>query len=385
MSQHKPSLFTLFLVVFTELIGFGLIIPVLPQLASLYQINYFSLGILMSAFSFAQFIAAPILGHWSDKIGRKPVLVISKFGSMLAYIILAFSKNYWMFLAARLLDGFTGGNIAVARAYIADITEPKNRSKGMALIGISFGLGFIIGPALGGFLHNGEKGQFITALVAASLSAIALLLTIFLLKEPQNKKEYIPASKNFIVNIKNIKHPLLFTVFGSYFVYMMVFSGFETTFVMFTEYVFKLTTKQNSLLFMYAGLIGLLVQGGLSRKSSKKLTKHTISGLLILSLGFLGMAYSTSIEQLLFFMTFFSIGIALINTFFPSLVSLYTTDHNRGFIMGIYESIGSISRIAGPLCAYSVSIHLIQTEYIGFSLLTLLVAIVLFIKTKQKN
>ena len=159
--------FVLFVVVFTELIGFGIIIPVLPQLAKSFQLNYFSLGVLMAAFSFAQFIAAPFLGHLSDRVGRKPVLIFSKLGTMLSYILLAYAHTYWLFLLARLFDGFTGGNIAVARAYICDSTTKKGRAKGMAIIGISFGLGFIIGPALGGLLYQERHGQWLISLVAA--------------------------------------------------------------------------------------------------------------------------------------------------------------------------------------------------------------------------
>ena len=362
----NSSLTTLFIVVFTELIGFGLIIPVLPQLAAKYQLNYFSIGILMSAFSAAQFIAAPILGHLSDKFGRKKILALSKAGSVLAYLVLAISQSYWMFLAARLLDGFTGGNIAVARAYISDVTTKKNRARGMALIGISFGLGFIIGPALGGFLHNETNGQLITSLVAASLSAIAFIMTIVFLKEPEQKTPYTTTHFNLIEKLKNIKQPILLLIFAVYFLYMMVFSGFETTFVMFTDAIFKLNTQQNSLLFMYAGLVGLVVQAGLSKKASHNHIKFTFIGFTILGLGFLGLSQAVSLAHLMLFMGFFSIGIALINTFLPALVSSLATTHNKGFIMGIYESIGSLSRIVGPLAAYSISINHIRTEYFGF-------------------
>ena len=165
MMGNKP-LFILFFVVFTELIGFGIIIPVLPQLAKTYQLNYFSLGVLMAAFSFAQFIAAPFLGHLSDKFGRKPVLIFSKAGTMLAYCILAYAQTYWVFLFARLLDGFTGGNIAVARAYVCDVTLHKDRAKGMAIIGIAFGLGFIVGPAISGFFYTEALGHWMISLIA---------------------------------------------------------------------------------------------------------------------------------------------------------------------------------------------------------------------------
>jgi len=148
--SYKKPFFTIFLIVATELIGFGLIIPILPQLALQFNPTGLQLGILLSAYSFAQFFAAPLLGGLSDKWGRKPILVLSKAGTVVSYVILAFSGSYSLFLVSRLLDGFTGGNIAVARAYLNDITAPEDRAKGMAIIGISFGVGFIIGPGIGG-------------------------------------------------------------------------------------------------------------------------------------------------------------------------------------------------------------------------------------------
>ena len=375
MTSLRRSLFVLFLVVATELIGFGLIIPVLPQLAAKFNADHVMLGVLMASFSFAQFFSAPILGHLSDKYGRKPVLVLSKLGTVVAYIVLAFSKSYWMFLFARLLDGFTGGNIAVARAYIADVTTEKNRSKGMAIIGMSFGFGFIIGPALGGILHNDVNGQFVTCLVAAALSLLAMVLTMLLLEESKAKTEASQHIFRFIENLRAIKQPIVMVICGAYLFYMLVFSGFETTFVMFTETLFQLTTKQNSLLFMYAGIIGLIVQGYFSRKQFGSQDVLVFVGCVILACGFLGMSFSTSVLMLMFFMGFFSMGIAFINTFMPALLSCYTNAGNRGVVMGVYESIGSVSRIFGPLIAYSFSFQLLYLEYRVFAVVVFCVGV----------
>jgi DHA1 family tetracycline resistance protein-like MFS transporter len=201
MSASKASLGILFLVVATELIGFGLIIPVLPQIAISFEADPTLLGVLMAAYSFAQFIAAPLLGALSDKYGRKPLLVISKLGTVFAYILLALSQSYVLFLIARLLDGFTGGNISVARAYVADVTSAENRSKGMAVIGIAFGTGFVLGPALGGFLFREGGGHFVPALVAGSLSLIAAILTILFLKEPEKRQESKSAASQLVSGI----------------------------------------------------------------------------------------------------------------------------------------------------------------------------------------
>tara|TARA_B100000427_G_scaffold329834_1_gene348349 strand:+ start:15769 stop:16923 length:1155 start_codon:yes stop_codon:yes gene_type:complete len=377
MKFFKSHLFILFVVVFTELIGFGLIIPVLPQIASQYNLSHFMLGILMSAFSFAQFFAAPLLGHWSDKFGRKPVLIFSKLGTVLAYVLLAYANSFTLFLAARLLDGFTGGNIAVARAYIADVTSVKDRAKGMAVIGISFGLGFIFGPALGGIFYALPSGQFVASLVASSLSMIALLVTIFFLKEPPSKVK-VTANVSLVRSVFSIKNNVLLIVCFIYFVYMLSFSGFETTFSIFTHYVFDLSIRNNSLLFMYAGIIGLIIQLFLTKKASANFVRFIMLGFCCLCVGFFGMAQVTSLSMLIMFLAIFAIGISFVNTFMPALLSSYTTDQNRGLVMGVYESTGSVSRIIGPLIAYSIAVSYIQLEYMIYGFLIFLLIPIIY-------
>jgi DHA1 family tetracycline resistance protein-like MFS transporter len=382
MALNK-SLLILFFVVFTELIGFGLIIPVLPQLALQYHTNHFTLGLLMASFSLAQFIASPILGYLSDIYGRKPLLILSKLGTVLAYILMAYAQSYWMFLFARLLDGFTGGNIAVARAYIADITTEETRSKGMAVIGISFGLGFIVGPALGGFLFHGPHGQMITAFVAASLSLIAALITWLYLEESHTRKK-IASSHDRLKGLFQLKNKAVLVIFVSFFLYMISFSGFETTFSLFTNTFFDFSLRQNSFFFMYAGLVGLVVQGCITRYSFRQFKLLCALGLGLLSLGFFGLASAGTVTELMLFVALISVGVSLVNTFMPSLLSMVTTTDNNGVVMGAYESIGSISRVIGPLIAYSVSFQLLRQEYFAFSLLVAIVAIFLYATLTQR-
>jgi len=377
MRLFKSHLFILFLVVFTELIGFGLIIPVLPQIASDYHVSHFMLGVLMASFSFAQFFSAPLLGHWSDTFGRKPILIVSKCGTVLAYIILAYANSFYLFLLARLIDGFTGGNIAVARAYIADVTTKENRAKGMAVIGISFGLGFIFGPALGGILYSLPKGQFIAFFVASGLSFLAVLLTSLFLKEPESKKQ-VQTKKRFLSQLFSIKQLIILILCLIYFLYMVSFSGFETTFAIFTSSTLSLSIQENSMLFMYAGIVGLIVQVFLTKRASTQFVHFIMIGFLCLALGFLGMAYVTNIVVLLIALSVFSVGISFVNTFMPALVSTNTPDESKGVVMGVYESIGSMSRIIGPLIAYSIAITYIRIEYAFFGMLMLLLIPIMY-------
>ncbi|NBV42552.1 MFS transporter, partial [bacterium] len=286
-NRRFKEFFTLYLIVATELIGFGLIIPILPQLAYQLEQNRFMMGLLLAAYSLAQFVAAPILGSLSDKYGRKPILVISKLGSVAAYAILAVATNYWMFFLSRLLDGFTGGNISAARAYAADITSEEDRPKGMAIIGIAFGTGFILGPALGGFLYGlGNQGHVIAAWTAGLMSFLALLLTIFLLKEPERRN--VSSTQSFLPKFREaFSNRSIQLICAAQAIYMILFSAFESTFSVYTFETFRFTEKTNSLIFLYIGLLALVVQGTITRRAPKNLRLVTILGFVIAAVGFM--------------------------------------------------------------------------------------------------
>ena len=356
----KRSLFVLFLVVATELIGFGLIIPVLPVLAAQFDINYFLLGILMASFSFAQFIAAPFLGSLSDRYGRKPILILSKCGTIFSYIILAYSQSFSMFLFARLLDGFTGGNIAVARAYIVDITNHQSRPKGMAIIGISFGIGFVLGPILGSILFQFSNGLFVASLVAGGFSFCALLFTIFLLDEPKTHSTTFSVVQQFSLSISQLKQAPVIIVCITYLMYMILFSGLETTLSMFLSYIFLLDPNQISLVFVFSGIVGFVCQGMLSRYASTKYVPFVSCGLACLSLCFVGLALSKTMIFVLFFLAILTVSICFVTVYLPSLLSTFVESDKIGAVMGVYEGIGSLGRVLGPLIAYSVPLLWIE-------------------------
>lgn len=373
----KKSFLVIFLIVATELIGFGLIIPVLPQLAAQFETNRWLLGVLMASYSFAQFLAAPLLGSLSDKWGRKPILVASKLGTVAAYALLAYANTFTLFLIARLIDGFTGGNISVARAYITDITTPENRPKGMAIIGISFGVGFIIGPALGGLVYATPDGQWLASIVAGSLSLMAAVLTMLLLDESKKvsksseSQPLLPVFKQ-IWNQSSIR-----LICITYCIYMIVFSGFETSFSMYTDALFGFTAKQNSQLFFYIGLLALFIQGSISRKASPKLRQFTLFGFAAVSIGFWCLSVSGSLPTLLASLAILSLGISLINSYLPSLLSLYCPDDQRGQVMGVYEGIGSLSRVIGPMLAYSVILAGPRSGYFSYGIILMMTLVFL--------
>ena len=322
----------------------------------------------MASFSIAQFIASPILGALSDRFGRKPVLIISKLGTVISYVILAYANNYYLFLIARLLDGFTGGNIAVARAFVSDVTDNKSRSKGMAIIGISFGVGFIFGPILGAFLYHGMNGQLVTSLVAGGLSFLAMMFTIFLLKEPNVHKPVVSVWDNLKNGVSEFKKVHVLFVFVTYFLYMVIFSGFETTFSMYLTYVFSMTLNEIMLMFVFSGVVGLIVQGYISRKTTLRFRLYIALGILFLSISFFGLAFFNTFNMLLVFLTFLSISISVIVVFMPSLLSSLVDSKRLGVAMGLYEGFGSLGRIFGPLIAYILPLSEIRFQYILYGI-----------------
>ncbi len=365
--MNKKAAIILFLVVATELIGFGLIIPILPQIAVDLNITSMLLGVLLGSYSFAQFIGAPILGALSDKYGRKPVLVVSKLGSVVSYGILAYATSFHVFLIARLLDGFTGGNIATARAYIADITTEENRSKGMAIIGIAFGVGFVLGPAIGGLIFQFGNQQTFPALIAGLFSFIALLLTIILLPEPHIRRP----TTSVMVQLKNLpkllKTPALAQVLILQLVFMVIFSGFETTFSIFTDHTFSFSKAQNSQIFAYIGVLMLIIQGYLSRKREAKPNKWIYVGGTLAGISFLGLALAPNVIWLLCTLVVLAVGVGLFFTYTPAYFSTLLPPESQGEGMGVFESIGSFSRFIGPMVAATLIFVHMRGTYILFA------------------
>jgi len=382
--DKKRAFFILFLIVATELIGFGLIIPILPQIASRFEQTPLMIGLLLAAYSAAQFIAAPILGALSDRFGRKPILLISKLGTVFSYILLAMAGSYWLIFVSRLMDGFTGGNISAAKAYAADITTPEERPKGMAVIGMAFGTGFILGPALGGFLYGiGNYGHSIAALVAGSLSLLAFFLTFFFLKEPE--KHHEATRQSFGDTLKLFGNRGIATICIIQVGFMVLFSSFESTFSLFTAQGFGFNERQNSFLFLYVGILALFIQGGLTRRAPKSLVRTTVIGLVAAGLGFLAMHASGSLAFLLVALAILSLGVGLVNSYLPSLLTVVSPGGNRGAVIGIYEGIGSLSRIIGPFFGYWALTSPLDHGYGYFAvILVLLAALLVFGFRSQK-
>ncbi|MEM7231692.1 MAG: MFS transporter, partial [Planctomycetota bacterium] len=386
----------IFLTVFLDLVGFSIIFPLFPEMLDYYFGNegnelLSSLaggegeegyarakvlfgGLLGSLYSILQFICAPLWGSYSDRVGRKPVLMVTVSGLALSYLLWFFSGSFAILLMARFLGGAMSGNIAVASAAIADTTDAKNRTKGMAIIGIAFGLGFVCGPAIGaGLSHeslNLEKliGGFGVNPFSAPAAMAFLLSCLNLFWIHKRFQETHPEEKRGQSTISRPINP--FKLFRRYefagvnrantvyFLFILLFAGMEFTLVFLAKDYFGYNSFQMGGIFLYIGFIILLVQGGLVRRLAPKLgeKKLAIGGLFALPFGFLLAGFSGDPESLGMFyggLALLAVGSASITPSMSGLVSRYTPAGRQGEIQGVFRSIGALGRAVGPLLACS--------------------------------
>ena len=351
----------LFLVVVIDLIGFGIIIPLLPFFAEHYQASPFQVGLLMAVYSLTQFVAAPFWGRLSDRIGRRPVLLFSLAGAILAYLWLGVAEELWALFAARAVGGFMAGNISAAFAYVADITTRETRAKGMGVIGAAFALGFTIGPAIGGILagsdpHNADFQS--PAFAAAGLSAFALILGIFTLKESLSdeikkriaEKPKEIQSKQFQIALKkpNIRLLLILS-----FLAVFAFAGIEATFALWSRRQYGWGPEQNGYLFALIGFSGALLQGGLIGRMSKRFGEANliVQGSIALTLGIGLIPFATELWMLIIVMLIAVYGFSVISPSLNGLISLETDEEDQGGMMGVARSATTLARVGGPAWA----------------------------------
>jgi DHA1 family tetracycline resistance protein-like MFS transporter len=347
----------LFLTVFVDLVGFGIIVPFLPFFAESLHAAPDEVTLLMTAFSLAQFVAAPLWGRLSDRVGRKPVLAATLCGLAVAYVWLAFASSLAELFAARVFAGLMAGNIAVAQAAAADLTTPEQRPKAMGMIGAAFGLGFLVGPAIGGVLAGVRIAQSAIAapaFAAASLSTAALVLALFLLKESRPKAG---ADKHGPGRIQSLRetfaNPGLRIFIVMAFLVPLAFAGVESTLALWTERAFGWNAEQNGYFFAFLGLIAVLTQGLLvgilSRRTSEARmvaagAAASVVGLLLVALA-PGFAAAVAGFGLIVF------GISLATPAIASLISRVSAESVQGTVMGASHAAQALARILGPAAA----------------------------------
>jgi MFS transporter, DHA1 family, tetracycline resistance protein len=350
-----------FLIVFVDLVGFGIIIPLLPFYGEHFGASPAEVGLLMASYSLTQLLAAPIWGRLSDRVGRRPVLIVSLVGIALAYVWLAFADNLSTLFAARAVAGIMAGNIGVAFAYVADITDSSNRAKGMGVVGAAFGLGFIFGPAIGGILAGSDPdlaNYRLPALTAAAFSAIATILAITLLKESLSpelrvQQRLLSRRKRWQQLRDALAQPGVGLVIGLAFLANFVFAGMETTFAMWSRRAFGWGPEQNGYLFAFVGLLAAAIQGGLVGRLARQFGEGrlVVAGAAALAVGMLLIPFSHSLAVLLVAMTIVACGFSVVSPSLNSLVSLRVPPGAQGGVMGVTRSATTLARVVGPIWA----------------------------------
>jgi DHA1 family tetracycline resistance protein-like MFS transporter len=347
----------LFFIVFIDLLGFGIIIPQLPFYGVHFGASPAAVTLLMSCYSLAQFFMSPVLGRLSDRIGRRPVLMVSTACSCLAYLWLGFANALWMLFAARLLAGAGAGNIAAAQAYITDVTSPEKRAKGMGMIGAAFGLGFTIGPWLGGIVAGSNptaEALQRPAFVAAGLSALAFLLVVGLLKESLPKTGApAPRASRWELARSSWHRPALRLLILLFFAVTAAFAGMETTFALWTKEAFGWGPEQVGWLFFFVGCVLIVVQGVLIGPLSRRLgeARLVLIGSAAIALGLATVTFASSVPILLCASACLALGMGLLNPSINSLISRQAGAEERGGVMGVAQSAASLARVVGPAVA----------------------------------
>ena len=358
-SEDKKPLVIIFLTVFIYLLGFGIVIPTIPLLSTQLGATSLQTGLLLSVYSLMQFIFSPVWGRLSDRFGRRKILLLCLAGEVFAYLLFAQSKNLTMLFIARGLSGFFGASISTASAYISDITPPNERSKGMALIGAAFGLGFLFGPAIGGVLtiwaeHLSEDTFFRASFSSYWVAGLCLLTFLFALKflkesRPENAQIAERVSR-FKGIFEAFQRPTVGPLIFVFLLSSLSMSTMEATLVLFTKDRFGWGIKEVSFGFAYIGVWIVITQGYLVRKLIPKFGEKQVlrTGLILMAIGLSTIAISKSIWILALAQTFLAVGVGFTNPSTLGSISLLTNANEQGSILGTTQSMSSLGRILGP-------------------------------------
>jgi len=349
---------TLFFIVFIDLVGFGVVIPLLPYYGLTFHATPFAITTMMACYSLAQFIASPLLGMLSDRVGRKPVILASLVCSVVSYLWLGFATQLWMLFAARLLAGAGAGNISAAQAYVADVTPPDQRAKGMGMIGAAIGLGFTVGPAIGGAVAGGNAQSAHLAwpaFVAAALSAAAFALAFTRLEESLTHKSVERVGRLAMARAAT-ERPVLRLLILLIFVAIAAFAGMETTFALWAHDGFGWGPFQVGMIFFYVGILLSALQGGAIGRLTKAVgeTNLVIGGGAILAIGLFALTFAYALWFVLVATALLAIGMGMFSPAMSSLISKQAADNERGGVLGLSQSAQSLARIVGPAVAGAV-------------------------------
>ena len=360
-SKHTAHLL-IFLTVLIDLIGFGILIPILQPFAAKFGASDMQAMWLMGIYSLMQFFFSPVLGRWSDRIGRRPVIIASLVGSMLGYLIIAQAENpvlsmngklsLALLFTARVVTGICGASFSTAQAYLADITAPEKRAGVMGMIGAAFGLGFVLGPVIGGLTSDTRFGPSLPFYIAAAMSFLNALFCWKSLPEtlPPEKRGEVRAKVSIAGTMKRMGHTHFPAVLVSNFLVIMAFSVMTATFVIWAGKELHYSQRQIGLLFGFIGIIAILIQGGLIRRIAKNgnEAKLALAGAVAMVLSLALLPWGAALSVLLGVMALMSVGNSLTTPTLNTLASRCGTVQTQGETMGAMSGAGSLGRFFGP-------------------------------------
>ena len=360
-------LLPIFLIVLVDVLGFTIILPLLPFYSEHLGASPAVVGALVSTYAIFQLIAGPILGQLSDRHGRRPILLVSQIGTLIGFLILAFSTHVWMLFLARAIDGVTAGNLTIAQAYISDVTKPENRAKSFALIGIAFGFGFLVGPAIAGFLAN--FGYQAPIFAASALSLTTIFCTFFLLPRREAVHEYNEAAAldpgpggrrlsliswgEYRVYFRNKE---LARLLIQWLLFSFSFSTFISGFALFAERRYMwgnhpVGVREVGYIFAFTGFLGIIMQGGVVGRMVKWLGEPKVVriGFLTTALAYAAVGLTRTVGQLLWVTGFSSVGGSGLRPALTSIITQKAGKREQGVILGLTQSLMSVAQITAPL------------------------------------
>ena len=354
----KSPLLAIFLIVSVDVLGLTIILPLLPFYAEKLGASPATVGLLVSSYAFCQLIAGPILGRMSDQMGRRPLLLVSQLGTFIGFLILAYANALWLVFLSRIIDGATAGNLSLAQAYISDVTKPEERAKSFALIGIAFGMGFLLGPAISGFLVQYSYQYPIFA--AAALSATSILATYFLL--PASTPAAGEPRKFTVLDwgnyLRYFRQPTLAPLLWQFLAFALTFSLFMTGFPLFAERRFTWNghpfgAKEVGYVYAYLGFLGVILQGGLMGRLVKAFGEINLvrGGFFFALAGLAALAFTHSIPVMLVVAAAASLGTGMNRPALTSMITQRADRSEQGVVLGLTQSLNSVAAISAPAIA----------------------------------
>ncbi|MGD0310569.1 MAG: MFS transporter [Acidobacteriota bacterium] len=349
--MKRSPLVIVFLTVFIDLLGFGIVLPLIPYYAEAYHASSRAIGLLMSSYSLMQFIFTPIWGRLSDRYGRRPPILISLAGSCIGFLIFGLARTLPMLFFGRMVAGIAGAIIPTANAYIADVTAPEERAKGMGMIGAAFGLGFILGPAIGGLLA--PYGYDKPVLLASLMAALNLMFAFFRLPESLTPEARSRAqSRRFdLKTLKNaLSHPRIAPLLAMYLIVIFAIANMEGTFGLLNEHRYRLSARDTGYLFALIGILMSVTQGLVVGRLARRLGERwlIVLGTFTMIFGLGLMPFTPNMPAYCFILAILSFGAGINNPSISALLSKSSGIDEQGGIMGIAQSMASLGRILGP-------------------------------------